>query len=256
MAALIGGILAASLLGSLHCAGMCGAFAAFAVMPGGTGAGGRVPLHLAYHGGRLLVYVTLGAVAGLLGAALNVGGALVGLQRVAALLAGSLLVGAGGVAALRLAGVRVPSAAAAPWLGQWIRRGHAAARGWPPVLRALAVGLLTTFLPCGWLWAFVLTAAGTGQPLLGAVTLAAFWLGTLPVLVVIGAGIQRMAGAVGLRAQLVACLAVIALGLWSLAGRWQALAVPRTSGPPAVHEAGEGREPPHGAHPTGCPHGP
>lgn len=221
MAALIGTVLLASLLGSLHCAAMCGAFAAFAALPAPDGPGTRLRQHLAYNGGRLVVYVSLGAFAGALGRVLDVGGAWLGVQRAAAVAAGAVLIGAGLIAALRLLGVRLPSLSAAPVLGRWIRAGHAAALNWPPVLRALAVGLLTALLPCGWLWAFVVTAAGTGSALLGALTMAAFWVGTVPVLAAIGSGAQRLAGLVGRRTQLVACLAVIALGVLALAGRWQ-----------------------------------
>lgn len=257
MATLIGTVFVASILGSLHCASMCGAFAAFAAMPGADGAGGRLPLHLAYHGGRLAVYALLGGLAGLLGAALDVGGSLLGFQRVAGIAAGAILVGAGFIAALRLLGVKLPPLSAAPLLGQWIRKGHETALRWPPVLRALAVGLLTALLPCGWLWAFVVAAAGTGQPLLGALTLAVFWLGTVPVLAVIGIGFQRIAGLVGLRAQLFACLVVIALGVLSLTGRWNlpAAANRLSDCPASVGEAVERVEALRGAPPPDCKHG-
>jgi sulfite exporter TauE/SafE len=237
---------------------MCGAFAAFAAMPRADGSGGGLRLHVAYNGSRLVVYSILGGLAGLLGAALDVGGSVLGIQHIAGIAAGALLVGAGLVAALRLLGVRIPSLAAAPLIGQWIRKGHARALGWPPLLRALAVGLLTALLPCGWLWAFVVAAAGTGHPLLGALTLAVFWVGTVPVLAAIGAGFQRFAGLVGLRAQLVACLAVIMLGVVSVVGRWNLpVLTQRMAGTPASEEeAVECVESLRGAHPPGCKHGP
>lgn len=58
----------------------------------------------------------------------------------------------------------------------------------PPVVRAAATGLFTTLLPCGWLYAFVVTAAGTGSgtPLHGAALMAVFWLGTLPMMLTVG----------------------------------------------------------------------
>lgn len=238
MATLIGTVLIASILGSLHCAGMCGAFAAFAAMPAADGSGARLRQHLAYNGGRLAVYVALGMLAGALGGALDVGGASLGLQRLAGAAAGAVLIGAGLVAALRLLGVGVPSLSAAPVLARWIQRGHATALQWPPVLRALAVGLLTALLPCGWLWAFVVSAAGTGSAFLGGLTLAAFWLGTVPVLAAIGGGVQRLVGLVGRRTQLVACLAIIALGVLSLAGRWQMPAAHGAAPSPARCEHG------------------
>jgi hypothetical protein len=237
MAALILTVLRASVLGSLHCAGMCGPLAAFAALPGSSGgapgaqfraapasgrsaAPGRFRLLIAYNGGRLLGYALLGAVAGSLGAALDLGGSLVGVQRAAMVAAGTFMVGLGAAAALRILGVRLPALSPSATLGRWIGKGHAAAMGLPALLRALAIGLLTALLPCGWLYAFAVAAAGTGNPVHGALTLAAFWLGTLPVLVALGIGVQKVAGISGQRVQLAASLLVVALGLVSLSGRW------------------------------------
>jgi uncharacterized protein len=41
---------------------------------------------------------------------------------------------------------------------------------------------LNGFLPCGWLYVFVLGSIATKDPLYGAVLLAIFWLGTVPAL--------------------------------------------------------------------------
>jgi hypothetical protein len=80
------GVFLASLAGSPHCAAMCGPFLAFAAADGdGPGANGRATPLLAYHGGRLVSYVLLGAGAGALGAGLEQLGRLAGLGRVAAL---------------------------------------------------------------------------------------------------------------------------------------------------------------------------
>ncbi|HSL52590.1 MAG TPA: sulfite exporter TauE/SafE family protein, partial [Candidatus Deferrimicrobiaceae bacterium] len=92
MSVLIATVLGASLLGSAHCAGMCGGFVGF--YTGTTPGGRRRPLllaHLAYNGGRLGVYAALGAAAGALGAALDTtGGVLLGIQRTAAIVSGVL----------------------------------------------------------------------------------------------------------------------------------------------------------------------
>jgi len=97
--------------------------------------------------------------------------------------------------------------------------GHHAAMGLSPTRRALVIGLLTTLLPCGWLYAFAAVAAGTASPALGALTMAVFWLGTLPVLVSLGAGVQRLTGAMGRRLPHLTALVLIAVGLWTLIGR-------------------------------------
>src|SRR5512141_219921 len=92
-------VFLASLLGSLHCAGMCGPFVAFATLrvkeasPRAQSRGHT--LQFAYHSGRLLAYAILGTLAGILGATINLGGSLVGIGRLAGLTAGILLVRAG-----------------------------------------------------------------------------------------------------------------------------------------------------------------
>ena len=89
----------------------------------------------------------------------------------------------------------------------------------PPIARATIIGLLTTLLPCGWLYAFVITAAGTAHPALGALTMAAFWLGTLPVMISLGIGVQRLSGALRSRLPLLTSLLIVAVGLYTIAGR-------------------------------------
>ena len=98
-------IVGASVLGSVHCAAMCGPFAAMVTDSSVTGAA-RARLQLAYQGGRLLSYVSLGAAAGSAGQALDLAGAAAGLGQVAALATGVLLLlwGLGGM--LETQGIR------------------------------------------------------------------------------------------------------------------------------------------------------
>ena len=215
---LIATVFVASLLGSLHCAGMCGAFVLFAV-GNPNGGGRRVPLHVAYHGGRLITYASLGAMAGLLGSAFDFGGSLVGVQRAAAILAGAMMVGFGAIAILRIQGVRVPKPPLPRGWERVLTAGHRFAAARPPVVRALATGLLTTLLPCGWLYAFVISAAGTASPALGALTMVVFWVGTVPVLVTLGAGLRAITGALGRRLPTITAAAVVAVGLATIVMR-------------------------------------
>ena len=76
MIALIGAIFLASVLGSFHCAGMCGAFLAVASGAPGGRAKRQVLLQGAYHAGRLVSYTALGAAAGAAGGLVDLGGTL------------------------------------------------------------------------------------------------------------------------------------------------------------------------------------
>lgn len=218
MIALVVAVFTASVLGSLHCVGMCGAFVAVAVSDADRGPS-RTSLLVAYNLGRLVTYTILGAIAGALGAAVDIGGDALGLQRVAAGVAGGLMIGFGVIALARIHGFRTPRIPAPAPVQRFVMRGHQFAQRRTPVARAMIIGLLTTLLPCGWLYAFAITAAGTGNPFLGAVTMAVFWAGTLPALVALGAGVQRLTGALGAALPTLTTCTVVGVGIWMVSGR-------------------------------------
>jgi hypothetical protein len=89
----------------------------------------------------------------------------------------------------------------------------------PPVARATMLGLLTTLLPCGWLYAFVAAAAATGSGPRGAVVMAAFWLGTLPVMAAVGMAAQRGLGPFRHRLPALTAAVLVVLGLLTITGR-------------------------------------
>ncbi|HMN96690.1 MAG TPA: sulfite exporter TauE/SafE family protein [Phycisphaerales bacterium] len=240
-----GAVLVASLLGSGHCVGMCGAFVAFAVA--GDDPRGAIPsralLNVAYNLGRLTTYTLLGIVAGTLGAAVDLGGSAVGLQRVALAAAGGLMLAFAVVILLRTAGVAVRRIRVPRPLARIVAAGHRAAFALRPLPRAATIGLLTTLLPCGWLYAFAITAAGTASPWLGGVVMAAFWLGTLPALAALGAGIQAVSGPLRRSMPAMTALLLAAVGLWTLLGR---MSIPAFAGP--AHGSGA-----HTAHAIAVP---
>jgi sulfite exporter TauE/SafE len=220
--ALASSVLVASLLGSLHCAGMCGGLVALYAGDPRRGSSGTAG-HVAYNLGRLLAYAALGAAAGALGAALDLGGALLGWQRAAAALAGAVIALWGLALLLESLGQRVPRPRPPSWLGGSVSRGLRLTAAWSPVTRALAVGLLTGGLPCGWLYAFVATAAGTGGATAGAALMAVFWLGTLPVMVSVGVGLRGLAGPLRRYVPTACAVAMIVVGLLAVAGRMGAV---------------------------------
>jgi hypothetical protein len=218
MITLLGSVLLSSVLGSPHCAGMCGGFVGFYA---GQGADrGRPLAHLAYHAGRFVSYLTLGAVAGALGSGLDRAGALVGVSRAAAVAAGSLMVLWAGAGLLAALGVRVRPPGRIPGAGA-LGGMVGALRDQPAETRALAIGLLSTLLPCGWLYAFAAIAAGTGSPLAGVVVMAAFWIGTVPILAGLGLAARRVLGPLQRRLPMVASSLLLVLGLLTLAGKMQ-----------------------------------
>jgi hypothetical protein len=213
---LVGPVLVASLLGSPHCAGMCGGFICFYSGQGGEGP--RWYSHLAYNVGRLASYLGLGVVAGLLGTGLNQVGAAAGIARLAAVAAGTLMIIWGGITLLQARGVRIraPRLATVGGVSRWI---GARLGGHPPVVRAGLLGLLTTLLPCGWLYAFVATAAGTASVPAAVAVMAAFWLGTVPVLAGLGLAAQGAMGPLRRHLPTVTAAALMVIGLLTVTGR-------------------------------------
>jgi sulfite exporter TauE/SafE len=184
-------VVGASVVGSAHCAAMCGGFVAAYAGNGARSSLERAASHAAYNTGRLVTYVALGAAAGALGAQLNLAGTASGIAQVAAIATGIVLL-LSGAAGLWPRQKLVQLRSRSPRGPSLVARALLHARDKPVVVRALLLGLFTTLLPCGWLYAFVAVAAGTGGAPSGALLMAAFWLGTLPALLGVGLSIQTL----------------------------------------------------------------
>lgn len=179
---LYGGVFLLGLAGSLaHCGPMCGPLVLAQV--GGRLAGAplceaarwQAGLLPGYHLGRIMTYGLLGALSAALPLPLWLAPALLLLAALIMAMMGlrSLIpqafpraAGGGGIARL----IRP----LAPLLHQ--------SGGW----RAVGLGGLLGFIPCGLLYAVLALAAATGKPLAGLLTMVIFGLGTLPLLSALG----------------------------------------------------------------------
>ena len=212
------GVFLASLVGSVHCAGMCGGFVCAYAGTGPAAQPSGAVAHVAYHAGRLVSYLALGAVAGSIGGAFSNAALLVGIRQGAMLLAAALMVTWALTTLLAHRGVVLaPRHAPLAWqrmLGGLLR----AIRGQSAPVRGGMLGLLTTLLPCGWLYLFVATAGGTGQMTTAMGLMALFWLGTVPALLAVGLGVQSLAGPLRRHLPVASAVVVLGLGLLSLAG--------------------------------------
>ena len=173
-------VFVAGLVGSAHCAGMCGGFAlALGALPGSDAYAGRLAAYLA---GKTLTYAALGALAGAFGLALFFAtpyqnGISIGFGLALVVLGVGLC--RGGAATFGRAGAWL----SAP-LGRLVGRGTTGS--------AFGLGLLNGVLPCGLVAAFLVQAASTGSPARGALVLGVFGLSTIPALVLTGT-LGRMA---------------------------------------------------------------
>jgi len=206
----------AGLLGGAHCAAMCGGIVGLTCSPAAGGQARQWRYALAYNLGRIASYVVAGALAGLLGqGGMALRGGLLA-QHLLMFLMGMALI----VVALNVAGVGPVTRgieAAGGFLWRWIQP---VSRHFLPVTsprQALGLGALWGWLPCGMVYAVLLMALASGNAAEGALMLAAFGLGTLPNLLLIGAAVHRAQGWGQVRGmRYAASVAIAAVGIYGM----------------------------------------
>ncbi len=217
------------LLGGTHCMAMCGGIVG-ALTVGTPPGRPQWPLHLAYNLGRISSYALAGAVLGAVGSAGLLLNDALPVQMTLYVLANLMLVALGlyligvpqGLTFLERGGQKV-----------WARIQPLTRRFLPAtsVSRALPLGMLWGFLPCGMVYSVLTAALLTGNSLRGAGLMLAFGLGTLPNLLLAGFLLRRFRDIVQGRAvRTISGLLVLGFGVWglfnatSLGGRlWQGI---------------------------------
>ena len=188
-------------LGSFgHCVGMCGPITvAFSLSQKRKNQKG-LPLgfHILLNLGRIISYALVGIGIGAVGSGLEAGGQWAGigseLRQWMAILTGLMLIWFG------LVQVKPDFLPRLPLLhplthGKWHQRLSAAMtklsaqpHWWTPALLGGVWGLI----PCGFLYAAQLKAAETVNPWMGAATMLAFGLGTMPMMLGVGVSASRL----------------------------------------------------------------
>ncbi|MGC1393331.1 MAG: sulfite exporter TauE/SafE family protein [Coleofasciculaceae cyanobacterium] len=188
-------------LGSFgHCVGMCGPLTvAFSLSQQQETT--KLWKQLSFHGllnlGRIVSYAFVGAGIGALGSVLLAGGQLAGigssLRQIMTTLTGLMLIWFGIVQIKPDFLPRLP--VFHPLQGSWHQRLSGGmtklslqTRWWTPFLLGSVWGLI----PCGFLYAAQIKAAATGSLWLGAATMLAFGLGTMPMMLGVGVSASRL----------------------------------------------------------------
>ncbi|MDH3490594.1 MAG: sulfite exporter TauE/SafE family protein [Gammaproteobacteria bacterium] len=202
------------LLGSAHCFGMCaGISGLFAVNASVASLTSQIPMAIAYNAGRVLSYAFLGIVVAMLGQ--TVVKAIPDIAAPVRLASGLLIVIVGLQVAFNWRFLApVEKAGAKIW-----QRIAPAAKGLLPVTsipKALGLGLLWGWLPCGLVYSVLLLAATTANAVNGGLVMLAFGLGTSPAMIMTGLSASKLAQFMS-RKQLGAGLLIILLGLLTLA---------------------------------------
>lgn len=203
------------LLGGVHCLGMCGSIVGVftAQVPKDTA---RWPFHLAYSSGRIASYALAGALAGAVGQAGLLMRDAVPVQHLLFTLSSLMLVVLGLYLAGVWGGVRQLERLGG---GLWQKLQPYTTRLLPvnTVPRALGLGALWGWLPCGLVYSVLLTALASGSAARGALIMLAFGLGTLPNLLAIGLFWESVKGWVqSPRMRLAAGLLVALFGVYGL----------------------------------------
>ena len=226
------GVLLASLAGSLHCVGMCGGLITV-VAPTRRSM-------VFYHVGRLFGYLSLGAIAGFLGEKVL----RTSLHGIIPWIAASTL-----ALTFFYLGLRA-------WKGEthlfqmpkffmkiysklWgkIFKKEKLQEQVHPLFQVMTVGLLSVFLPCGWLYGFVLGAVATQNTFYGAAFLFTFWLGTLPAMSLAPFFIRKVLSPITQKTPRISAILLMTLGLFTIGLKlYPLLITPKNSTPVCHHE--------------------
>ncbi|GFM57313.1 sulfite exporter TauE/SafE family protein [Pseudomonas capsici] len=206
------------LLGGGHCLGMCGGLmGALTLAIPKEQRSRRFRLLMAYNLGRIFSYACAGLLLGLAGWAVANSPLAMAMRVIAAL----LLIAMG----LYLAGwwsglTRIERLGR----GLWRHLQPVATRLLPisSLPRAMLLGALWGWLPCGLVYSTLLWAASQGNAMDSALLMLAFGLGTWPVLLATGLAAERTTALLRKRGmRMVGGLLVILFGLWTLPGPHQ-----------------------------------
>lgn len=177
-------------LGSFgHCAGMCGPLTvAFSLSNAGKDKLASFRFHLLLNLGRIVTYALVGAAIGGLGSVLIASGQMAGtgsgLRRAIAIITGTMLIWFGLLQIKPDLLPRLPlfHPISHDLISNAMTEISTQKSWWIPS----ALGLLWGLIPCGFLYAAQIKAAETGNPILGAATMFAFGMGTLPTMLGVG----------------------------------------------------------------------
>jgi sulfite exporter TauE/SafE len=202
-------VFLAGLLGGVHCIGMCGgivgafsaasprrAFPVAVTMQRSSAAmpmTGSATFMLAYNAGRISSYATAGAIAGGLADGARRLAGLSEMQEGGYWLANLMLI-AVGLHLMHIWGgvARLESAGQLLWRHVQPLTRHVLPAATPA--RALMLGALWGWLPCGMVYSMLTAALMSGSAASGAAEMTAFGLGTLPALLALGMLGHRVRG--------------------------------------------------------------
>jgi uncharacterized protein len=170
--------LALGFIGSLHCAGMCGPIA-LALPLNDRSWFARISGGLLYNAGRTITYALLGAIVGLAGLGLALGG----MQQWVSIILGSLMILA--VIVPRLGSIGKKAVSVTDSLTGKLKKPFIKLFKMRTYGSLFMIGLLNGFLPCGLVYIALAGALVMSHVHQGALYMLFFGLGTIPMMLAI-----------------------------------------------------------------------
>ena len=209
--------LLVGLLGSTHCIGMCGGIVGaldMGLRQPGRSSVSMLGYHLAYNSGRIISYIAIGVLAGILGAGIAE------MSPTTKFPIGPMI-------------TAVFMVALGLYLANWWRAlsvleklGNKVWKKIQPIgqkflpvrnhTQAFAVGLVWGWLPCGLVYTAVAWSLTTGDPTQSAILMLGFGLGTLPAMLFVGGTLGRLNGWIQKQAvRTIAGVIIISFGIYT-----------------------------------------
>lgn len=211
------------IMGSFHCAGMCGPIA-IALPLHGNSIGGKIFGGSLYNLGRTITYGIMGALFGMLGQGL----ALIGFQQKISVIMGSLMI----ISILFPALFRNQYSMNKSWFSLVGKLKATIGRMFS--IRSFQslffIGMLNGLLPCGLVYMALAGAIGTGSAALGTLYMLLFGLGTIPMLLGISLAGNLLSLAVRNRINKLIPVLVVLVGIFFIL-RGLSLGIPFLSPP-------------------------
>ncbi len=206
------------LMGASHCMVMCGGIAAAASSSNPASGKGSYAYLLLFNLGRILSYSIAGLIVSILG--LWLADSHQAAQQVLRSIAGVLLILMGFyIARWWMLLTRLETAGQLIW-----RYLQPLTRKLIPIQnkkQALALGLLWGWLPCGLIYSTLAWVAANAEPMMGALTMLCFGLGTLPGILAAGIFAQQLNRLISHRHfRQFAGILLMTYGIWTLLAIW------------------------------------
>ncbi len=215
--------LVLGMMGSFHCAGMCGPIAIALPLHGNT-LSGKIFGGSLYNLGRTCTYGIMGAIFGLLGQGVQ----LLGFQQKVSVIMGGLMI----ISVLFPALFRNQYSMSKSWFSLVARLKSTIGKMFS--IRSYSslffIGMLNGLLPCGLVYMAIAGAIGTGEVVSGTLYMVLFGLGTIPMLLGISLAGNMMSLAIRSRINKLIPVLVVIVGIFFIL-RGLSLGIPYLSPP-------------------------